>query len=132
MNKILQHCSPYDTPEWEIPKGRKDYNETNINCAIREFKEETSFEENDYNILDCINPIHDIFIGTNNKVYKHVFYIGLSNTDIKPYVCNNEIDEIRWCNWEEAINLIRPYNENKINILTNIFLFIVNICEQYI
>ena len=130
MKQILQQCCPYDTPEWEIPKGRKDYNESNINCAIREFKEETSFDGNDYNILDCINPIHDIFIGTNNKLYKHVFYIGLSNnTDIKPIISNNEIDEIRWCNWEEAINLIRPYNENKITLLTNIFLFIVNICE---
>ena len=131
LKQLIEQCNPYDTPEWEIPKGRKDYNETNINCAVREFREETSFDGNDYNILDCINPIHDTFIGTNNKVYKHVFYIGQANNiDVKPCVYNNEIDEIKWCNWEEAVNLIRPYNENKITILTNIFLFIVNICEQ--
>jgi hypothetical protein len=131
LSHLIEISSPYDTPEWEIPKGRKEFNETNIMCAIREFKEETSFDLDDYTILNCINPIHDSFIGTNNKEYKHVFYIAsANNTVIKPINFNNEIDEIKWCYWDEAISLIRPYNENKITLLTNIFLFIVNKCEQ--
>ena len=69
-------------------------------------------------------------MGTNNKEYKHVFYTALydNNNDIINYK-NNEIEEVRWCKWSELNDLIRPYNKNKINILTNIFLFILNVCE---
>lgn len=133
-NKIIKNisseCNPYDTPEWEIPKGRKDSNETNIECAVREFKEETLLDKSDYNILTSVNPIHDTFVGTNNKEYTHVFYIGMANQNkTKLLPSNNEIEEIRWCNWDEMVKLIRPYNNNKINILTNLFIFIINICE---
>lgn len=121
----------YSSTEWEIPKGRKNSNETNLQCAIREFKEETSLSSDDYHIISCLDPIHDLFIGTNNKEYKHIFYTAIINNafEINNDFKNNEIEEIRWCKWNELNDLIRPYNNNKINILTNIFLFILNICE---
>jgi len=123
--------SEYSSTEWEIPKGRKNSNETNLQCAIREFQEETSLSNKDYNIISCLDPVHDIFMGTNNKEYKHIFYTGLyENTNEIINYKNNEIEEIRWCKWSELNDLIRPYNKNKINILTNIFLFILNICEK--
>ncbi len=122
--------SEYTSTEWEIPKGRKNSNETNLHCAMREFEEETSLSNIDYNIISCLDPIHDIFMGTNNKEYKHIFYTALydNNNNIINYK-NNEIEEVRWCKWSELNELIRPYNNNKINILTNIFLFILNVCE---
>jgi 8-oxo-dGTP pyrophosphatase MutT (NUDIX family) len=122
--------SEYNSTEWEIPKGRKNPNETNLQCAMREFEEETSLSNIDYNIISCLDPIHDIFMGTNNKEYKHIFYTALydNNNDIINYK-NNEIEEVRWCKWSDLNDLIRPYNKNKINILTNIFLFILNVCE---
>ena len=130
MDEIINISTPYDTPEWEIPKGRREYNEKNIDCAIREFKEETSLDITDYNILNCINPIHDNFTGTNNKEYKHIFYVGMAKNDtININTINNEIDEIKWCYWDEVLQLLRPYNENKIKIITSIFLFIINISE---
>jgi 8-oxo-dGTP pyrophosphatase MutT (NUDIX family) len=122
--------SEYNSTEWEIPKGRKNLNETNLKCAIREFKEETSLSKDDYNIISCLDPIHDVFIGTNNKEYRHIFYTALSNNNNNIIYKNNEVEEIRWCKWSELNDLIRPYNNNKINILTNIFLFILNICEN--
>jgi 8-oxo-dGTP pyrophosphatase MutT (NUDIX family) len=123
----------YSSTEWEIPKGRKNSNETNLKCAIREFKEETSLSIDDYTIISCLDPIHDVFIGTNNKEYRHIFYTSLYNNNNNNDIIykNNEIEEIRWCSWSELNELIRPYNNNKINILTNIFLFILNICETY-
>jgi 8-oxo-dGTP pyrophosphatase MutT (NUDIX family) len=127
----------YSSTEWEIPKGRKNSNETNLQCAIREFNEETSLNLDDYNIISCLDPIHDLFIGTNNKEYKHIFYTSIFNNTTQSVVNNinidfknNEIEEIRWCKWSELNDIIRPYNSNKINILTNIFLFILNICES--
>ena len=139
---ILNTCTPYETTEWEIPKGRKEPNEKNIDCAIREFTEETSIDRDSYTILTSIDPIHDNFIGTNNKNYRHIFYTAMMksnmmksnmmkyNDNIEYEVTSNEIEEVRWCTWEDAIILLRPYNENKIKIITNIFLFIVNINEM--
>jgi 8-oxo-dGTP pyrophosphatase MutT (NUDIX family) len=124
--------SEYSSTEWEIPKGRKNLNETNLHCAMREFDEETSLCDKDYNILSCLDPIHDVFMGTNNKEYKHIFYTALYDNinNININYKNNEIEEVRWCKWSELNDLIRPYNKNKINILTNIFLFILNVCEN--
>ena len=130
---ILNRCNPYPYPEWEIPKGRRDMNEKNIDCAIREFSEETQMNCDNYSILNCINPIHDNFLGTNNKQYKHIFYIAQANNneeiELNSIHHNNEIDTIKWCNWDEIIILLRPYNENKIKIITSVFLFIINISE---
>ncbi len=122
--------SNYLSTEWEIPKGKKKSNETNLQCAMREFQEETSLSNKEYELLSCLDPIHDIFIGTNNIEYKHIFYTTLydNNIDIINYK-NNEIEEIKWCKWSDLNDMIRPYNQNKINILTNIFLFILNVCE---
>ena len=33
----------YDEPEWGFPKGRRNYNENDYDCAVREFCEETGF-----------------------------------------------------------------------------------------
>ncbi len=132
LNILKNIKTEYNSTEWEIPKGRKNSNETNLNCAIREFKEETSLLPDDYNIISCLDPIHDVFVGTNDKNYRHVFYTAIynNNYDIdNNFSNNNEIEEIRWCKWSELNDLIRPYNSNKINILTSIFLFILNICE---
>jgi 8-oxo-dGTP pyrophosphatase MutT (NUDIX family) len=124
--------SNYDTTEWEIPKGRKNLNETNLNCAIREFKEETTLENKDYTLINIIDPTHDTFIGTNGKEYKHIFYHSLVNENINDInYSNHEIDSVNWCSWSELYDYIRPYNKNKINILTIIFLFIINICELF-
>ncbi len=126
--------SEYSSTEWEIPKGGRNYNETNINCAIREFEEETSLTKNNYKIINCIDPIHDVFIGTNNKEYRHIFYTALYNNNNISYEynhSNNEIDCVKWCSWNDINNIIRPYNNSKIKIITLLMFFIINICNNY-
>ncbi len=34
-------------PEWGFPKGRRNNQETDLDCALREFKEETEYLQND-------------------------------------------------------------------------------------
>jgi len=121
----------YESTEWEIPKGRKISSEKNLNCAIREFKEETSIDTTSYQLINSVDPIHDIFIGTNGKEYRHIFYTSLFTGDNENITNNNnEIDMVQWYNWSELNDLFRSYNSSKINILTNIFLFIINVCES--
>ena len=38
----------YNYPEWGFPKGRKNENETNLDCAKREFIEETGLSNDDF------------------------------------------------------------------------------------
>jgi 8-oxo-dGTP pyrophosphatase MutT (NUDIX family) len=130
-NLFTKITSDFEQTEWEVPKGRKNFNETNINCAIREFKEETSIIQSQYFILNCLDPIHDIFTGTDNKQYRHIFYTSVINNDIDNIdYHSNEINSVKWFNWSDLHNIIRPYNQTKINILTSIFIFIVNVCEM--
>lgn len=133
LTKLHNIGSIYDYPEWEIPKGRKNNNESNINCAIREFYEETGIAPNEYDIKHNITSIHDDFIGTDGNKYKHIFYIGVYKNEINNRIFNNnnEIKETRWCSWDEAITLIRPYHKNKINIINELFLLMINLNEEH-
>ena len=50
IKKTTKH---FEYNEWEIPKGRRNINESNKECAMREFEEETNININDY--ILCIN-----------------------------------------------------------------------------
>jgi|SaaInlStandDraft_5_1057022.scaffolds.fasta_scaffold03320_2 8-oxo-dGTP pyrophosphatase MutT (NUDIX family) len=134
LTKLYNIGSIYDYPEWEIPKGRKNNNESNINCAIREFYEETNISQNEYEIKNNITNIHDDFVGTDGNKYKNIFYIGFYKKKMNNIIFtnNNEINETRWCSWDEAITLIRPYHKNKINIINELFLLMINLNEEHI
>jgi 8-oxo-dGTP pyrophosphatase MutT (NUDIX family) len=136
LKNLLTIGSQYSTPEWEFPKGRKNINESNYDCAIREFYEETGIEKEKYTMLNNINSIHDDFIGTNNMNYKHIFYLSLiKNKNSIEYTTDNiksknEISKIKWCTWDEALRLFRPYYTNKVETINKIFLFFINLCED--
>jgi len=134
IHKLIKIKPKYLTPEWGFPKGRRNYFEKNINCAIREFKEETNMNDNNYIILNNLSCIQENYTGTNNIDYRHIYYIGLSpklteiNFDLNED--NYEIGNIKWCNWNEAVKLIRPYYSSKLDILNKIFLFSLNLYEE--
>ena len=48
--------------------------EKNIDCGIREFKEETGLTNDMFHILQNINPLIEVFKGTNGILYKHIYY----------------------------------------------------------
>lgn len=130
LNFYLNKIKPkWKYEEWGFPKGkRNDENEKNYECALREFQEETSYELNDITIFDKIGPIEEILKGTNDMNYKHIYYIGLINNDKKiDYGSTdvNEIGDVRWLSYNDAIKYIRPYHVEKKNILKKIFTFIL-------
>lgn len=116
-------------PEWGFPKGRRNIkSETDLTCACREFEEETGYQQSDYHILNKIEPFEEYLTGTNGVPYRHVYYVSVDNVDTQ--IARNydtfEIGEIKWFTFQEAINVIRPYHVSKKQILTNIYLFILN------
>jgi len=109
----------WDTPEWGFPKGRRNLRETDLECAHREFQEETAFKKQDYKFLN-IKPIDEVFLGSNNIRYKHVYFIGMSMIDTDEIHINNnnvlqlmEISNLGWFTYEECMHKIRPYNLEK-------------------
>ena len=66
----------WETPEWEFPKGRRNYQENDLTCALREFEEETGYSKNNIDIVQNIIPFEEIFTGSNFKSYKHKYFIG--------------------------------------------------------
>lgn len=112
-------------PEWEFPKGRRNLKETDKQCAVREFMEETDFNENDFNIISN-EYLNEIFMGSNNINYKHIYYLAQSNKNNPKLSSENEfqnieISSIRWFTYEEALKKIRSYNKEKINLLNKIY-----------
>jgi 8-oxo-dGTP pyrophosphatase MutT (NUDIX family) len=115
----------WDGPEWGFPKGRRNINESNKNCAIREFCEETNLEKEQFKIRNDIFPISEIFVGSNNIRYKHIYYIAECN-DLELNISKNnihqknEIRNIGWYNCQDSIELFRPYNIEKKNLLSKL------------
>ena len=68
----------------------------------------------------------ELFSGTNNIRYKHIYYIAESVADIPLSVNKNnfsqvsEISCINWFNYEDAIAIIRDYNKEKKDVLSRI------------
>ena len=124
----------YETPEWGFPKGRRNKNEKNLDCALREFKEETGVASENYIILNRLNTVEETTIGIESSVYKLVYYIGLSFNENKLEMINEhqkyEVGDIKWVTYEEIIPKIRDYCSDKIKIIHKIFFMIVNLIEN--
>jgi 8-oxo-dGTP pyrophosphatase MutT (NUDIX family) len=104
-------------PEWGFPKGRRNINENDIKCAFREFKEETGIHPLNVSLLTCCKPYEEVFSGSNNVMYKHIYYIGTCNKagELNSYNPNNrvqsrEIKDMRWMPYEESQNHILDKN----------------------
>ena len=76
MKNIIESIdTSWSESEWGFPKGRKDKKEKDKNAAIREFREETQFKKEDYNLLN-ISPLEEKSIGTDNISYERHYYVA--------------------------------------------------------
>ena len=128
------NLSEYIEPEWGFPKGRRNMSEKNINCAIREFCEETNCDIKDMHILERLNCLDEEYEGSNLVKYKHVYYIAstennkeLTISDIEQLY---EIGEIGWFTIPEALEKLRPYYDARIKIIHQIYFFIINLVNE--
>ncbi len=106
-------------PEWGFPKGRRENGETDLECALREFQEETGLEPE--NIIENIMPFEEIFMGSNHKAYKHKYFImqmNYSNDNLN--VDENEVSAIRWMSFADCMAVLRNYNLERRKILVGL------------
>ena len=121
--------STWDEPEWGFPKGRRNFNENDIDCAIREFTEETGFDKSNIQIISNIVPFDEIFTGSNYKSYKHKYFVTYIDYDKSMKMDNYELSEVskmEWKTFDGCIGSIRNYNLEKQNMLTKIHNMLTN------
>lgn len=107
-----------NSENWSIPKGLKEERETDLECAMREFFEETS--------LKIDSPIK--YVGDfeyRNKAKKLVSFITFSNKDSKKYkpICNSlidnsdqpELDKFQWVDFKTAKKMIHSSQVDALN-----------------
>ena len=111
-------------PEWEFPKGRRNLNETDLDCALREFEEETGISKDELIIIENLLTFEETFIGSNNKAYKHKYFLATLSQDIDNYNLDYyqkaEVSKLEWKTLEECLTAIRPNNLEKHTLITNI------------
>lgn len=119
----------YSEPEWGFPKGRRDFLEDNITCATREFNEETTLTNNEFQVMKQVLPINENYIGTNKLSYQHIYYLAKYTGRNKKIIIDEndpEIGEIGWFTLDESLELFRNYYSERMNLLQKIYLFILN------
>ena len=127
LSEIIKNSkTKWQETEWEFPKGRRNYQEKDIDCALREFEEETGILQKKINVVENIIPFEEIFIGTNYKSYKHKYFLAYMNeNDDNEELLTNfqkaEVSKLEWKTLEECLQSIRPYSLEKKKLITNIY-----------
>jgi len=76
LHSLFTNINLWNEPEWGLPKGRRNNYELNLECAVREFTEETGILPNDLIIYKNVLPLEEVYTGINNMKYKHVYYLA--------------------------------------------------------
>lgn len=113
--------SVHAEPEWGFPKGRRRLREEDIDCAKREFCEETGFVPGDFAPIPGFAPFEEIFFGTNHVLYRHVYYVSrmVANQDRVITIDPNNISQarevraVRWFSFQDALARIRVHNRER-------------------
>ena len=123
LNSLINECNEYYIePEWGFPKGRRNFQEKDIFCGIREFEEETGYTKDDISFIDNIIPFEEIYTGTNLKSYKHKYFLAYMNSTKEPEndFQKTEISAMEWIDINNCNKYIRDYSIEKINIINKI------------
>ena len=94
---LLVHRPRYD--DWTFPKGKAEGDETDEDCALREVLEETG--------LRCrlVSELPSTKYNDSRGRPKRVRY-WLMEPEGGEFAPTREVDEVRWCEPEEAASLL--------------------------
>ena len=108
--------------EWEFPKGRRNTKERDIDCAKREFEEETGIPSSKVKMIENLLPYEETFIGTNHKSYKHKYFVGYIEDDLDSLTLfqKSEVSKIEWKTFEQCLACMRTYNLEKKRVISNV------------
>ena len=132
LDFYIKHVLPtWEQAEWGFPKGRRNKNESNQDCAVREFEEESGFKKGEYTLLEGIKPLVEELIGTNGVRYKHIYYVAYATDDKVPSLDESnvhqktEVGDIGYYTYNEVMNMIRPYHLERKKIITKLYMYLL-------
>lgn len=119
----------YVEQEWGFPKGRRNYYETDLKAATREFLEETNINKKLININSekCFTEIYKSY---DNITYKNIYYIaeyigdGNLGVDYTKQEQCTEISKIEFFNLSTILGKLRDYDTSKIKLIKSIDIFL--------
>ena len=121
---IEETKTDWKEPEWGFPKGRRNSAETDFDCALREFSEETGYSKQILHNINNIVPLEEVFTGSNHNSYKHKYYVMYIHYSDSLSPRNDfqktEISNIKWCTSQQCLDIIRPYNIEKQRVIFNL------------
>ena len=112
---IADSGGSWQEPEWGFPKGRRNYQERDLHCALREFEEETGYSKASLHVIQNLMPLEEVFTGSNYKSYKHRYYVAKLADGARPRAPfqNSEVSKVEWKGSMDVLRCIRPYNVEK-------------------
>ena len=124
---LSETCSKYDAPEWGFPKGKRNKRESDVECAQREFFEETRISSKHICLIDRLSPVSETFKGSNNIFYKHKYFIARHVSQDSTIRLNRqdteqlaEVGDIGWFTISQALRMFRPYDVEKKTLLMRV------------
>jgi 8-oxo-dGTP pyrophosphatase MutT (NUDIX family) len=138
LHRLLDSTTTIWTePEWGFPKGRRNPRESDEECSIREFEEETGILRNQFKIIKNIEPLIESFYGDNGVNYCHKYLLAqmhpsveFSSIDANPHMVR-EIGDIQWLSIDNALRNIRSENVEKREILLRVSGVLRNYCPAF-
>jgi len=117
--------SKFSEPEWGFPKGRRSRGETDQECAVREFWEETNIPAEAYTVLET--TFTETFTATNNINYKHKYFVAVLK-DSKHINLNQkltpsqrrEVSAVDWKTLAECKKITRPHYVDRKRLITEL------------
>lgn len=135
IDEIIASSPPAQaTPEWGFPKGRRDAQESDYVCAMREMYEETGVTEDKVIPIQNLEPLTESFFGSNHVHYCHKYFIVWVPESVKiEYDSSNEhmlreIGDLKWFGLEDALAHLRPENVEKKEVLLRAASLFRNLC----
>ena len=100
----------HDDTEFGFPKGRRNINETDLQCALREFSEETGVVASDVQVLPGVGTFEEVFVGSNNVRYRHVYFVASlkdgaaawAQRGVVPVADAEQLREVKAVGWFDA------------------------------
>jgi 8-oxo-dGTP pyrophosphatase MutT (NUDIX family) len=142
-NILLDKSIGLKEAPWIFPKGRKEITngfdvESDINCALREFEEETHIKKENIKIYNN-DPLEETYFGIDKNIYKTIYFLGFLDYSIfqllkveikskfivtsKRISLSEEIGKIKLLTYEEAINKLDKPKRYILRIMNNYLIF---------
>lgn len=93
---LIVHRPRYD--DWDFPKGKRESDESDLECAIRETREETGYEGEI--VRELASDLYQV------KGRDKIVRWWLMRCTGGDFTANREVDEIRWLPPSEAEQLL--------------------------